>query len=479
MEKINLKSLVEKINVRVNRPIPQDVVLERISTDTREETENSLFIALSGPNFNGHDFVADAVTGGAVAILVSENVNAPDGVFVLKTDDVTRTMMEIVKYYKQQIGILIVAITGSTGKTSTKDMVASVLDQKYKIIKTKANLNNEIGVFKTVLCANACDELAVVEVAMSGPGEIREISLGLQPEIAMITNIGLGHLEFLKNQDNIFKAKMEITEGMKSGATLILNADDKYLKQVALPGEDEDTKCICPAILSKLKDFKLKTCAIFNTQADVIAENIEPLGLEGANVTFFAKEKSQKFFVPAAGEHNVRNSIMAYCVGKELNLTDDQIAAGFRNFVGSAARQRVVKHNECTYVLDYYNANPDSMVAAISTLAELAWVGEKIFVLGDMKELGEKAQREHEKVGESVASGCLDWFFCVGDLASFAARAANEAGMKQAVWFESEKKLAESLQKVAKKDSVVWIKGSRAMNLEEVVQAIGVEVEKL
>jgi UDP-N-acetylmuramoyl-tripeptide--D-alanyl-D-alanine ligase len=436
------------IDVLVIDEIPSDMFLERVSTDTREEVFGGLFVALNGNNFNGHDFVNEAIGKGAKAVLVSEDVLVEEHAIILKTTNMVKTLMQIAAYYRNLLDVFVVAITGSVGKTSTKELLATVLEQKYRVTKTKDNLNNEIGVFKSVLSLTKKDEVAVLELGMCARGEIAQLSLGVCPNIAVITKIGVTHLSFLGTRENIFKEKMEITAGLKTGGLLILNGDDEYLCNV-----------------KPTENFKLLFCGLKNQNAAFIAKNIQ-VDINGTNFEIVTSSESLEVYIPAAGNHQVLNALLVYAVAKNLQLTNSQIRQGFCNYVPNGARQKVIEKCGVTYVLDYYNANPDSVEAAITVLAKLE-NKLKIFVFGDMGELGQLEMQEHKRVGALISVREI-WLFCVGDAAKFTAEEAKRCGCKKVWWFAEKQMLAEALMAKIEKGAIVWVKGSRFMQMEDI-----------
>ncbi|GHV29829.1 UDP-N-acetylmuramoyl-tripeptide--D-alanyl-D-alanine ligase [Clostridia bacterium] len=465
MEKINLKQLVNTLGITVNGFIPDDMFIEKIVTDTRENVSGGLFVALKGENFDGHDFVGEAINKGAKAILVSEDFNFSNSpalsssaeIIVLKAKNMLKVLMQIVSFYRSFWGGLVIGVTGSVGKTSTKELIATVLEQKYNVFKTQQNLNNEIGVFKSMLSLKKEHEVAVIEMAMCALGEIEMLSIGAKPDVAVITNIGVVHLEFLKTRENILKAKMEITAGIKKGGLLVLNGDDEYLSKV------------CPNT-----NYKVLFCGINRHDLDIYAKNISQEGIIGTNfeINFASTSEKIKSYIPVAGKHHVLNALMACAVAKKLGLSNEQIKEGLANYKPVGARQKVITKNDITYVLDYYNANPDSVAAAIDVLSNLEQVSKKIFVFGDMGELGDASRQEHEKVGKLAAQKGIS-IFCVGEASKSAYEKAKSLEAAEALWFKNKKKLAKELQTVLTKGTAVWIKGSRFMKMEEVAELLG------
>lgn len=446
MEEINLKALVENIDVKANKIIETNEFIKSISTDTRQNVKDSLFIALKGENFDGHNFVKEALKNGAKAVLISEDLDISNDAIILKTKNMQKTLMELVSYYRNMLNITIIAVTGSTGKTSTKDMIASVLSEKFNVLKTQENFNNEVGVFKTIFTANYKTEIAVIEMGMQGIGEIKLLSDGVKPDFAVITNIGVAHIEFLKSRENILKAKMEIVSGLKS--SLVLNADDEFLQNV------------------KLQNRKIISYGIDNKKADIIGSQIKL----GCNGTEFTIENELKAFIPVWGKHNVYNALAAYSFGRLFNLTDKQILNGLKKYKPSGARQKIIHHNNVTYILDYYNANPDSVKMAIKTLGQIGENKTKLFVFADMKELGAVSHEAHAEIGKLAAKEGINFLFCTGEETKITVKTAQIFKANIAQWFKSKSALAEAVKSNLQPNAIIWIKGSRSMKLEDIVK---------
>jgi UDP-N-acetylmuramoyl-tripeptide--D-alanyl-D-alanine ligase len=463
---------VNTLEVAVNGFIPDNMFIERIVTDTREDVSDGLFVALKGENFNGHDFVNEAIDKGAKAILISEDINFSNSpalsgplqkTIILKAEDMLKVLMQIASFYRNFWGGLLVGVTGSVGKTSTKELIATVLEQKYNVFRTQKNLNSEVGVFKNILSLKREHKVAVIEMAMCALGEIEALSIGVKPDIAVITKIGVAHLEFLKTRENILKAKMEITAGLKKGGLLILNGDDEYLSKV------------CPSA-----NYEVLFCGMTQNNFDIHAKNISQEGIVGTSFEInFAdiSSPSIKAYIPLAGKHHVSNALIACAVAKKLGVSDEQIKKGLANYDPTGARQNVIIKNDITYVLDYYNANPDSVAAALDVLSNLEQTAKKVFVFGDMGELRDATKQEHMNIGKLAAQKAIT-IFCLGQASRFAYEEAKRLGMAEALWFGDKKELAKTLQTVLMRGSTVWIKGSRFMKMEEVAELLGLLAEQ-
>ena len=418
-----------------------DCSIEDVTTDTRNIPENSIFIALKGENFDGNNFVADAFEKGALACIADKKANVTPHKNLILVEDTGKALLNLANLYRSIFSTKIVAITGSVGKTTTKEMVACVLSEQYKTLKTKANLNNLIGLPKTLFGLEKDTQAAVLEMGMSELGEISQMSLCALPNVAVITNVGTSHLETLKTRENILRAKMEITHGLSAHSPLIINADNDLLKDI------------------KSTAFHVVTYGIYNEKAQVLAKNITS---DGVNTTFdiVTKKETLTATIPSIGEHNVLNALCAFAVGKAFLMDNEQIIKGLKNYTPSGMRQKISEINGIKVVEDCYNASPDSMTAAVKTLASIKCEGKKIAVLGDMLELGEFSKTAHERIGELCKQEKIDTVLTFGEMAKF-------IGGEH---FLSKQELAKHLKEIAKQGDTVWFKASRGMKFEEIIE---------
>lgn len=454
MKILTIEEIIQCVHGRSNITKSNEILAKGVSTDTREDLKGKLYIALEGENFDGHDFIKQAISKGAVAVICHKPQSEDFGNLIY-VDDTKRALMDIAKYYRSLFNVKVVGVTGSVGKTTTKDMICAVLSKKYKILKTEKNLNNEIGVSKTILNLDETYDVLVIEMGMCNFGEIAELTDVVKPDIGVITNIGVSHLEALGSRENIMKAKLEILKGMKKNSLLVLNKDNDLLQNYVN------------------EDYKTKTVAIKNEFADVKAENIFCKELE--TVFDVIDEKLRiKAKIPCFGEHNVYNALIAYVVGKELKISPDEILEGMLNFVPSGMRQRLVDFNGASLIEDCYNASPDSMQAAIKTLSGMKTAGKKIIVISDMLELGHISEEAHYNIGKIISESNIDELYCFGSLAKEYVRGAEDNGMPKdkIYFFDSKIDLATSLEKAINKNDIAWFKASRGMKLEEVIQKI-------
>lgn len=417
----------------------------KISTDSRDIDENTLFIALVGERFDAHDFVADVLSKGAKAVVCSKNVG--DDPRILYVEDTGKALLDIAHGYRKLFDIPFVGLTGSVGKTTSKGMIYAVVKKKFDTLRTAGNLNNEIGVPKTLFCLEEHHEAAVIEMGMNHFEEISRISKAVEPSIACITNVGTAHIENLGSREGILKAKCEILDGMAKGSTLIINGDNDMLATI-----DRD-------------DYRIVRFGIDGANLDMYAENISSDAF-GSIFTAVYKGEKAKVFVPSVGLHNVYNAMCAMCVGMELGYTLEEAVSGIKDFEPEGMRQKITEINNITFIEDCYNANLDSMKASLDALKTIC-KGKSYAVLGDMLELGDFAEQAHRQVGEKVASVGCEYVLTYGELSGFIADEAEKNGCK-AKRFDDKEKMAEFLYKNVKTGDAVLFKGSRGMKMEEI-----------
>ena len=404
-----------------------------------------MFVTLVGERFDAHDFVADVLSKGAKAVVCSKNVgNDPR---ILYVEDTGKALLDIAHGYRKLFNVPFIGLTGSVGKTTSKGMIYAVVKKKFDTLRTAGNLNNEIGVPKTLFCLEEHHEAAVIEMGMNHFEEISRISKAVEPSIACITNVGTAHIENLGSREGILKAKCEILDGMAKGSTLIINGDNDMLATI-----DRD-------------DYKIVRFGIDGDGLDMTAESISA---DAAGSTFTAVYKGERaeVYVPSVGIHNVYNAMCAMCVGMELGYTLEEAASGIRDFEPEGMRQKITEINNITFIEDCYNANLDSMKASLDALATIC-KGKSYAVLGDMLELGDFAENAHRQVGEKAASTGCEYVITYGELSRFIADEAKKNGCK-ALCFDDKKKIADFLYKNVKEGDAVLFKGSRGMRMEEI-----------
>ncbi len=448
---LKLKEIAEAIGAKTNTEIP-DIEITNICTDSRDVKPGSIFVALCGEKFDGHAFVRTAMDNGALwAVVQKEGDYGTDKLLYVNTT--RQAFLDIAGLYRSKFSPKVVAVTGSVGKTTTREMIAAVIKSRYKTLKTENNLNNEVGVPKTILELDESIEAMVLEFGMVNLGEIRELTVPAKPDIAVITCIGTCHIENLGSRENIKRAKFEIVEGLKKGGTLLLNKDNDMLRDVCIP------------------EHNVVYYAVEDNSADITAKDISERDGE-TDFTIVAKSGEYRAHIPAMGIHNVLNALAGFGAGVAAGIEPEQCAAALGSFKNTGMRQKVGKCRGTTVVEDCYNANPDSMKAALRTLGaqKIPDGAHKIAVLGDMLELGKVAESSHYEVGK-IAAESADILFCYGELSELMVRGAMENGLRNAVRFESKEELAETLRKNAKPGDIIWLKASRGMRFEDIAEA--------
>ena len=431
--------------------LDNDAIITGISTDTREGLEGKLFIPLKGPSFDGHAFIKEAFAKGAAAVL-SERGGEP----VIGVESTIKALADIAAYYRSRFSLHVVAVTGSAGKTTTKDLIASVLRLKYKTLKTEGNLNNEVGLPHMVFRLDGSYKAAVFEMGMNHAGEIHNLSRIAKPDICVITNIGTAHIENLGSRENILAAKSEIFDFMADNGVCILNADDDMLSQLAV----RERKC-----------RHVTTFGIKNSTADVWADEIHSHGLTQSCVIHYKKEHV-RVEIPLPGIHMVSNALAAAAVGFASGLASGQIKSGVEMFKPSKNRMDIALYGGIEVINDVYNANPDSMDAAISVLTGIQ--KRSAAILGDMYELGELAPVMHYKVGKTAAKSGVQTIICVGGFSRhmYDGFVQHKSNIQEAFYFETKEQCGEEIFTLIKPGDVVLVKASRGMGFEYIIEIL-------
>ncbi|MBE6900452.1 MAG: UDP-N-acetylmuramoyl-tripeptide--D-alanyl-D-alanine ligase [Ruminococcaceae bacterium] len=449
---LKLKEIAKAIGAKTNAEIP-DIEITNICTDSRDVRPGSIFVALCGEKFDGHAFVKTAMENGALwAVVQKEGDYGTDNLLFVNTT--RQAFLDIAGLYRSKFSPKVIAVTGSVGKTTTREMIAAVVKSRYKTLKTENNLNNEVGVPKTVLELDETIEAMVLEFGMVNLGEIRELTVPAKPDIAVITSIGTCHIENLGSRENIKKAKFEIVEGLKKGGTLLLNKDNDMMKDVSLP------------------DYNVIYYAVEDSSADITAKDIFEHDGE-TDFVIVSESGEYRAHIPAIGVHNVLNALAGFGAGVAAGIEPEECALALANFKNTGMRQKMCICRGISVVEDCYNANPDSMKAALNTLGaqKLPEGARKIAVLGDMLELGTVAESSHYEIGK-LAAEKADLLLCFGELSRLIAAGAWVNGMKETAFhFESKEELAKELRKTAKTGDMVWLKASRGMKFEDISEA--------
>jgi len=444
--------------------------VNQISTDSRAIHPGDLFVALKGERFDGHDFVPAVLASGAAGAIVHDQYRLPEGIvggkathgraapLLLGVREPLFAYQQLATHYRSRFDIPVVAVTGSNGKTTTKDMVASVLAQRWYVLKTESNFNNRIGVPATLFRLNSRHKAAVVEMGVDQQGQTTRLCEIVRPTIGVITNIGPDHLEFFGSMEGSAQAKAELLEFLPADGAAILNADDVYFDYLA-------ARARCRVVSFGFTD-----------KADVRAVHVKTNVRRGTIFRLLLPGKVRHTIVQMKvhGTHNVTNALAAAAVGVVLNLPGAVIAQGLARFRPTAMRSQVVTHHGVHIINDCYNANPASMKAAIQLLAQWSPARERIAVLGDMLELGTETQRMHRDLGHFLASQNVSRLIVAGLLGREIAEGARQGGMASARIAETgdAAAAADLLRTVVQQGDVVLVKASRGMKMEQVVQTV-------
>ncbi len=443
MEKILLKNIAEWCSATTSL----EGFVEKISTDSRDVDETTLFIALKGERFDANDFVEDVLAKGAKAVVCSRYEGNDERVILV--EDTGKALLDIAAGYRQCFNIPFVALTGSVGKTTTKGMIYSVLSEKFDVLRTEGNLNNEIGVPKTLFRLEKHHRAAVIEMGMNHFGEISRLSKAVCPDIGVITNVGTAHIENLGSRNGILKAKSEILDGMKKGSPLVINGDSDILNKV------------------KAEDYKVIRFGLDG--GDVVAEDID-ITPSGCSFTVSYNNEKARAFVPTQGIHNVYNGLCAIAVGLLLGMSLEECISGLRNFAPEGMRQKITSVKGMVFIEDCYNANLDSMCAALETLKSLK-INRTVAVLGDMLELGDFSTEAHRRVGEKAFDTECDLVVTFGEAAENITNSFIEkGGLGKA--FSDKAELTDYLRESLKEGDTVLFKGSRGMKMEEIFTSL-------
>lgn len=443
---------------------PASEIVERISHDSREGGDKTLFCAIVGEKYDGHDFIADAVSAGSQVVLLSSLPENTDGLdfYAIRVEDTVKALGTLAAYYKDFSDATFVAVTGSVGKTTTKEFISAVASASFKTHKTKGNYNNEIGLPLTLFDLSPDDKVSVIEMGMSARGEIEYMSKLVRPDIAVITNIGTSHLAALGTRENICAAKLEIVSGLKKDGSLMLNADEPLL--FATRGHVEPE----PEFVS-----------VYNRFGDYRAVNIRYLENGIMYDLIYNNKAVTNVEIPALGRHNVYNSLIAYAVGVKLGMTDDMIRRGLLTFVSTDKRQNIYDVGGITVIDDCYNASPESMRAAIDVLTSIASRrGVKpCALLGDMLELGEYSRLMHDQLGQYAAQMKVQKLYCYGAMADVVAEAAIKKGVRAdnvyvSLDSDNPTEMAKMINSSMQSGDVLLVKASRAVSAERVIEAL-------
>ncbi len=447
---LSFKEIVDSIDGKVIIQ-GENKEFNKICTDTRKIEKNNIFLALKGERFNGNKYAKAALEKGASIAIIDEEIEDLEECnglgTIIKVNNGNEALLSIAKYYREKLGLKVIGITGSTGKTSTKDVLASFLSEKYKVFKTKGNFNNHIGLPLMILELDSSYDVAVLEMGMSNLGEIHTLANCARPDIALITNIGLSHIENLKTRENILKAKMEITDFFNENNVLIVNGEDEYLSKI------------------ENKNYKVLKVG-YNKSFDFVGKEIE-LDDNKTSFTAISKNEECRFDLPMVGAHNVLNSLLGIAASNELNVKLQDMKHGLSNIEATSMRLEFINANNFEIINDCYNASPDSMKAAIDVLKSRKGK-RKVAILGTMNELGSEAYNAHKEVGE-YAKNKVDLLITTGEFED-----AYKSGFENESIriYNTKENLINDLKNVIQKEDTVLVKASRGIKFEDIVKAL-------
>ncbi|MBT3367315.1 MAG: UDP-N-acetylmuramoyl-tripeptide--D-alanyl-D-alanine ligase [Nitrospina sp.] len=438
-----------------------DYLFRGVSINSRTVSKGELFVCVKGERFDGHDFLADVISREAAGIILSDPNLLPDkgsqaikNLFVIQVPDTLKALQDLASFQRKRFPFKVVAVTGTNGKSTTKEMIASILETKFTTLKTQGNLNNHIGLPLTLLKREPSQEVGVLEMGMSAAGEIKRLAEIAQPDIGIITNISEGHLVQLKSLKNIQSAKGELFDSLTKEGTAIVNADD-------------------PLVLELAQSLRAKTVTFgIDQPADVRASEIESKDNLGFRFKVKLFDKTLFVHLPYLGYCNIYNTLAALATGYSLGIQEDAMTRGLENYQRMSQRNELTQHNGIDLINDSYNANPRSMTEALKTLDNFKTQGRRIFVIGDMLELGDLSIPAHETLGEEISRSKANILIAVGKLASLSARRAQAlAGEKiQVLELNEHQEAADYLIREAKGGDCVMFKGSRGAAMEKILQ---------
>ena len=473
MENCKIRELIKAVSGKIIQG-DQDCLIKGISIDSRTLIPGDLFFAIIGPNFDGRDFIIEAFRKGAVGAVVCkgastllQNEQIEKNKIIIEVKDTLSALQDWSKHYKDKFKTFNICVTGSNGKTTTKEIIAHILSQEFPLLKTSGNYNNEIGIPLTLLQLNKSHKLLVTEMGMRGLGEIKTLTNFITPDLAVLTNIGEAHIGLLGSKGNIFKAKSELLQSLDSNGIAVINRDDLYFLKT----------------LEIVKNKKVYTFGIEN-RSDIMADNIRIVSDKGMRFTLVIQnKKSKEVYFPLLGRHNIYNALAAAAAAFALGIELDLIEKGLSSFKPLDLHMQLSNfYNGIKILNDSYNASPLSVKSALETLAEVAQKNRKIAILGDMLELGVKADFYHREIGKEVVKLSIDILITAGSGGKIIAQSSKEEGMAEERVFSFEKNekinLSKKLLSLTKPGDYILLKGSREMKMEEILEFWRKEYQK-
>ena len=441
-------ALKDVISACGGRPLFEaaDVQIKDVTIDSRRVSNGSVFVCIKGERLDGHDFIESALKNGAAAVISEKPAKGN----IILVDSALDAFQSIAAAYAEQFDIPRIGVTGSVGKTTTKELLYSVLSQKYRTFKNEANLNSQTGVPITLLKLAPEYEAAVIEMGMSKFGEMDRLAKMVRPTLAVYTNIGESHIEFLGSKDGIFNAKTEMLKYLPENALVIINGDDPILARI------------------KAMRKNVVSCG-FSEENDCYAYDISERGFEGSEFTVSYKGKQTRAFMPAPGKYMILNALVCVAAAEALGVERELAIKGIASFIPPEGRMKIINTGRLTLLSDAYNANPTSVRASIDTA--LSGSGRKVLILGDMYELGENSPEYHRSIGEYAASKGADIILTVGELAKDIYDGAKKCGA-DVLWFADTEDLHNALPSLLSGGDTVLVKASHGMHLERTAEYI-------
>ncbi|MBC5743205.1 UDP-N-acetylmuramoyl-tripeptide--D-alanyl-D-alanine ligase [Lachnospiraceae bacterium MD308] len=433
-------------------PSKLDKKVANVVIDSRKVEKDFLFVAIDGERVNAHKFIPDTIEKGALCVVSHEDLGETDFPYIL-VESTGQALLDIAKLYRDSFDVKVVGVTGSAGKTSTKEMIASILAQKYNVHKTLGNFNNEWGLPITIFEMNESHEAAILEMGVNHFGEMRRLSSVASPDVCVITNIGIAHLEFFKTREGILQEKSQMIQDMKNGGTIILNGDDDLLSRMG------PVKGIDPVFFGISED-----CEFY-------ASDLKSAGLRGTECTLHLPSgESFRCLVPLPGIHMISNALAGAAVGYSLGLTSEEIKQGIENLPSMPGRNNIISTDKLVILDDCYNANPISTKASIDVLTMA--IGRKVAILGNMGELGEGEKQLHFEIGAYAASQKIDLICGVGELAKYIIAGAKDDPVTETLWFKTKEDFLDTMKNIIREGDNVLVKASHGMQFPKLVDAL-------
>lgn len=447
MFNLSTKQIAQALNGQLlNFDFNKNSYVNSVVSNHTQVQKNSIFVAIKGKKFDGHNFVKQAIQRGACFAIVEKKLPNTPQIVVKNTKN---ALLKIAELNRLQFYGPVVAVTGSFGKTTTKDLIAQILSTTKQVVKTQKNLNNEIGVAQTLLNLNPNNTAAVVELGMAHENEISQLSNAAKPTVGVITGIGSAHFQNFNSIDKILKAKLEIMDGMPKNAKIIYNADSEKLKS------------------NFFKNHPAISCAIKNPKADFYASKIVS-NLNSTNFTAVFNNTQAEFELPLIGEFNVLDALFAIAIGTQFKIEIKNMQKALKTFKTTGLRQKLIQFNSINIIADCYNASPETVTAALKVFSKRPCKGRKIAVLGDMLSLGNIAKNEHEKIGKLIDNLEIDEIICLGELS----KVIYLNTKKPAHHFESASELIKFMKNKVKSNDLILFKASHDMNFENIINQI-------